>query len=922
MNDINNFLINNFLNWKLLLGFIVGLYFLRNPLKALIGNIISYRTGLDDYSFIQHQNRDLMYKNQQTILYTDKTFLNFGILVFIFSLAILNTYLFLVCWFVFRAITSKQILSKMQDFKYFNNIDEKDYLMNLLNSKHDKFNYIINEIWFNVYILLGISLKLQNGFMQYVSLYLAIGLLAVNFFIVYNIYMLKQNYKYVMFYRGLRLLQSSSLLSMFPIFALGLLAIIFTPTHIFGTLAFILCVKLFLRYTVNTFLKEQDMLSDEHSKIENREYKNIEALSSYPNPLSQSRGYKFTTPLQLKFFEIEKEKNGKNLIHLDNYAFYQQAKNRSVLRKNPIMLENITKNVKTKLEALDFTKQIVILGGMGSGKTEMINYLVQQVHESKFTNFQSVIFNDIKGDFTKQFYREDKDFILNIFDKRSAVWDIFTEMDYNIEAGANFVSNLYTSISGDEKDFFSGRAKQLTTEFIQSAYFSAKDNYEAWDIFFEKLDNFEKEILDEDDKTKGSILQTMQIAMDILKIMKYQICVEKRKIFCINDFLRATDTQVFLQNNKQYEEKLTPYLTGILGAISGAFMAKEDTKEHLVLNILDEFLSLKMEESTRKTTMTATRSKGSCNIIASIYLPNDDKIIQDIDSSRYALVTFNINDEFTLNKVREKMAKSESLNITSSYSKSWGIGSKYNNNHRSKSSFFQSFKNSIFANEDNPSYALGETEILLTQQLQSMPKYHHLTFIPSEEIKYIEPREERRFFKLFAFGYDKLMGSVALENDFIAKESGILYLGYTPRATMNFNSESFVKWEMRDYFVQTGNIKVSDTLISSMSEEQLLETYLTIKFAGSEEKATEHIEKANLQNANFEEIFIAVEESADKVKLLKERYSEDERFEILKKFYSFENYHDLYLYCKEKNIIGALVGIFEFNEKYLEEKGV
>lgn len=46
-------------------------------------------------------------------------------------------------------------------------------------------------------------------------------------------------------------------------------------------------------------------------------------------------------------------------------------------------------------------------------------------------------------------------------------------------------------------------------------------------MFFGKIKEYETELEKKDDKTKSSILQTIQIALEILSIMYYQIVVEK-----------------------------------------------------------------------------------------------------------------------------------------------------------------------------------------------------------------------------------------------------------------------------------------------------------------------------------------------------------------------------------------------------------
>ncbi|MFW2528537.1 type IV secretion system DNA-binding domain-containing protein, partial [Aliarcobacter butzleri] len=678
-------------------------------------------------------------------------------------------------------------------------------------------------------------------------------------------------------------------------------------------------IKFAINFFTNSLLNREDNISQRHQMVENRDYTNIQNLASYPNPLSQSRGYKFTTLLQMKFFEMEKKVKGKSLIHLDNYAFFPQMVNRSDLRKNPLLAKKLNESVKVSLNAKDFTKQIIVLGGMGSGKTEFVNNIVEQVHTSNFENMKSIIYNDIKGDFKQKFYRADKDYLINLFDKESSVWCIFSEMKHNIEAGTNFVNNLFQSIAGDDKDFFIGRAKQLTAQWIQEAYFSTDNNIDAWEMFFIRIKSYEKKLEEEDDRTKSSILQTILIALEILSIMRYQIVIEKRKIFCINEFIYETDTQLFLVNNKQYEAKLTPYLVGLWGAINSAIMCKPDIPEeeenpHLILFVLDEGLSVPIDEATRKSMLTLTRSKGACNIILGQYLNNNEKLIQDIDSSRYALVTFNINDDFTLEKVSKKFASAEMLSVTASPQV------KDNQENGQQDNIGISAINEILSkgkNQDNFTYSLGNTEVIALQQLQSMPKYHHLTFIPSEEVKTLNSEDSLRNFKLLAFGYEDLMKDIAVSNnEFLSRESGILYLGYTPQSSLNFNNPPFVQWNMEDYYKDS--LKENASTKISLDEKTAFTHYMNIAFAETQEKAEEYIINNDLVSFDIDHIFIEVEENSEKILQLMAKYSEEERYELMDMFFDIpkDDIEKKYEFCKTHDLIGAILGIFTFSDKF------
>jgi len=480
-------------------------------------------------------------------------------------------------------------------------------------------------------------------------------------------------------------------------------------------------------------------------------------------------------------------------------------------------------------------------------------------------------------------------------------------MKHNVEAGTNFIINLYESVAGSEKDFFSGRAKQLSAEWMKEVFFETDNNVDAWEMFFGRIKAYEIELEKTDDKTKSSILQTIKIVTEILSIMKYQIVVEKRKIFCINDFIYNKDAQLFMVNSRQYESKLTPYISGLWGAINAAMMGKEDTKEHLILHVMDEFLTMKLDDATRKSLLTLTRSKGGCNVISQQYLPKDEKLIQDLDSSRYALITFNINDDFTIEKVAKKLSEVELLTATTAIRdededkdmqvQGQGMVAGIDFAKKAITSPFGSGK------KNRLTYTLSKSELAYTQQLQSMPKYHHLTFIPSEEIKTVAEEESLRFFNLMTFGYDEEMQNLAEENPFLEKDSGILYLGYTPISTMDFKNKHFEAWDMKEYYIDSINASKQIKEESKMSEADIFAIWLNTMLGNGE------TENYGLNDEDMKELFKPFAQDEEKVTSVIEKHDKAERIKMAEKLFEFmakgEN-TATYNFCKQNDLIGAI----------------
>lgn len=903
-----------------------ALYFFRNAIKSLVAGVLGYRTFLDDYSFSMHKNRDTIYDNEVVRLTTGINLKNGLLLILSILSALINPLIFAGSYIAYKYFTIKEKFLNTKDYKIYDSLETDDMLIKWLNTKTSKINLVVDELWTTSYIFIAAGLYFSNTNIAFIGIILAATVLIATLFLIYNIGMYRLNYKQVLYYRALRLLSSSSLSNSRSLFILGFLGFISNFTDIAGFSVFIwfvFAIKLIINLTVSTLLKREDDISAQHQLIENRNYQDLEEVASYPNATSQSRGYKWTTALQMKFFQLENEESKKELIHINNYAFYPQMINRSVLRKNPLLTETVKNSINIKFETLRFTEQILILGKMGSGKTEQVNYIIEQVHNDKFNNFKSIAYNDTKGDFTQKFYRPKKDIIVNLFDSRAKVWNVFEEMNYNYEAATSFINNLFESLQGAEKDFFVASAKQKTAQWLQQSYFNTNNSFEAWEMFFKKISDYEKDIKERDDKTQSSIFANIQIALEILQIMYYQVCIEKRDTFTFTDFVNAKDCQLFLQNNKQYEAKLTPYLTGLTATYINTVMAKEDTKEHLILNVFDEFLTMKIDEETRKTLLTATRSKGFCNLLmAQMLTKSDNKLLEELKSSKYAMFVFSVGEE-TAKQVVEELGKAEILSTqVSPQRQDNNPQNPASNGADSKDGFGAAL--GIFGNiipnkkKNNFTYSLNQTEVLLSQQIQSLPKYHHLVYLPEVETKTLSKLDAKRFFRLMAFGYDDLMKDIVKENEFLAKESGVLYLGYTPVSELNLKNAHFEKWEMRDYYLYNSNKE--NEAHKNFTEKESFIHYLNIKFADSENDAMQYLKDNKLYTVDLKSIYGAAEEDINKVNQFLVKYTDQERYELAEKFFSIDekDFETKYQFCKENDLIGCILGIFKFSEDFLK----
>jgi hypothetical protein len=436
-------------------------------------------------------------------------------------------------------------------------------------------------------------------------------------------------------------------------------------------------IKGFLVWTFSTKISE----------LGRRKITSLKNMSSYPNNTNQSAGYSFSAINEIKFFSKKKDS-----VYINNFAYYDESK---AYANNNILEES--KRLEVKIDKLDFTKTFLVLGSMGSGKTEFFHSVINQ------KVFERKILHDVKGDFVQKWFNPKTDYIFNPYDARGFYWDIWEEMKSYESLVESFINNILQSQT-EEKDFFTSSAKKVVLDaFLRTHHMNQnKTSSEKWFILNSILKEYEE--LGSKDKTKASIFATMELILDIFSYFEYQSTQKDIKYFTISKFLDSKGT-LFLLNNPAVSKKLTPLFAGFTSMITDIMLSREDTKENLTLILLDEYLSLNFEKDTRLKILTQIRSKGGCLILGMQYLPKKDKEHQQLlDSSCYGTLIFKINDNETVKHIIDSLGDIEYLLESSG--------------------------------KDNKK-ELKTRKFLQTEHLQSMPSYHHLALFLSEKIIYL-----------------------------------------------------------------------------------------------------------------------------------------------------------------------------------------
>lgn len=133
------------------------------------------------------------------------------------------------------------------------------------------------------------------------------------------------------------------------------------------------------------------------------------------------------------------------------------------------------------------SKHVMLLGGIGTGKTNVFYHIISQISE-KLTADDAMIIFDTKGDFYKQFYREGDIVISNdenaVGENGCDYWNIFNEINYGERLNESVIEISKTLFAeACEKTnniFFPNAAKDIfmasLLHFIRSAPLSEQTN--------------------------------------------------------------------------------------------------------------------------------------------------------------------------------------------------------------------------------------------------------------------------------------------------------------------------------------------------------------------------------------------------------------------------------------------------------------
>jgi hypothetical protein len=145
------------------------------------------------------------------------------------------------------------------------------------------------------------------------------------------------------------------------------------------------------------------------------------------------------------------------------------------IKKNPILFKGymfkLTDDVL--LPESIATRNNLTIGRPGSGKSQMIYRIIEQLREQKFR----CIIHDLKGDMISNFYDEKTCLIFNPVDKRMVKWSLFKELETIIDIQS--FCNALVSTEGNDP-FWPESAKNLLSAILTLCKYRRETNYDCF----------------------------------------------------------------------------------------------------------------------------------------------------------------------------------------------------------------------------------------------------------------------------------------------------------------------------------------------------------------------------------------------------------------------------------------------------------
>ena len=268
-------------------------------------------------------------------------------------------------------------------------------------------------------------------------------------------------------------------------------------------------------------------------------------------------------------------------------------------------------------------QHIWINGTPGTGKTIALSDLMTQVRKTK----HRAIVYDSMGDLVARFYRPGKDIILNPFDERSPVWNIWAECENSVDYEMIAAAQIGMS-PGEAEPFWKTAARSLYSATARRLKTIGKANTRTLlrylltsdlDKLRELLKDTEAESLVSKDLEKTA-LSVKAVLNDYIKSMRF--LKDEGEPFSIRKWVKNDneDSWLFITSRAEYHETLMPLISAWYDIAINTALSLPKNPDRRIFNFIDELPSLQYLPSLQKG-MAGSRQKGLSFIFGTQDIP-------------------------------------------------------------------------------------------------------------------------------------------------------------------------------------------------------------------------------------------------------------------------------------------------------------
>ena len=268
------------------------------------------------------------------------------------------------------------------------------------------------------------------------------------------------------------------------------------------------------------------------------------------------------------------------------------------------------------------TLHTLITGTTGTGKTVLLNQLVEQIRK----NGDKAIIYDMMGNFVEMFYDKGSDIILNPLDDRSPYWSIFNEaenpIDFDTIASAlipedaatvdpywkTAARTLFSSVAGELLKVGTHTNKDLTERLLKVDLSEAAK--------FVKKTAAQSIIDEHNEKTALSVMSVLSTNLKSFEYLR-QTPNENGESFSIKDWVKQENNGGFLffTSQSNHHETLKPLISTWVDIAINTLLSLKQSHNRKVWIILDELPSLNILPSLNKG-LAQSRQFGGCFVLS------------------------------------------------------------------------------------------------------------------------------------------------------------------------------------------------------------------------------------------------------------------------------------------------------------------